>query len=229
MNGRVERLHQEIGQHLRSYCFWKQHPWSKFILWTEYGQNDLIHSPTGLTLIRCVVGCQPPLVLMVWGTTTCPSCRQLVLAQPKCLGKCSRLATKGSETPTYAGQSIPPPSSIPTPSTGMAVNQELETPSHTLFKILWQVYPVTYSLGPPPFYQITFHVSLLKSAHDNQKKDTTSNAPPPPLDSRRLILSIFCKRNSRLQVNEGVSPVSCGLGELWPRGEILGEIVDPTQ
>uniref|UniRef100_A0A3B1ID85 Gypsy retrotransposon integrase-like protein 1 n=1 Tax=Astyanax mexicanus TaxID=7994 RepID=A0A3B1ID85_ASTMX len=46
-NGQVERLNQEIGRFLRSYCHRNQHDWSSFVPWAEYAQNSLVSASTG--------------------------------------------------------------------------------------------------------------------------------------------------------------------------------------
>ncbi|XP_051569480.1 uncharacterized protein LOC127449896 isoform X2 [Myxocyprinus asiaticus] len=72
-NGQVDRLNQEIGRYLRSYCSLEQEKWSKFLPWAEYAQNSLTHTSTGLTPFQCVLGYQPPMFLWSGEPSTVPA------------------------------------------------------------------------------------------------------------------------------------------------------------
>ncbi|KAK3571358.1 hypothetical protein QTP86_008894 [Hemibagrus guttatus] len=63
-NGQAERLNQEIGRFLRSYCSREQHRWNEFLPWAEYAQNSLTHSSTRLTPFQCVFSYHP--LLFPW-------------------------------------------------------------------------------------------------------------------------------------------------------------------
>lgn len=76
-NSQTEHKIQEIGGYLRSYCHQHQHNWIRFLPWTEYAQNSLRQSTTGLTPFQCILSYQPP-VSLVRGNIRRPSREPLV-------------------------------------------------------------------------------------------------------------------------------------------------------
>ncbi|KAK3565396.1 hypothetical protein QTP86_007935 [Hemibagrus guttatus] len=193
-NGQAERLNQEIGRFLRSYCSREQHRWSEFLPWAEYAQNSLIHSSTGLTPFQCVLGYQPPLFPWSGEPSDVPAVEEWYrLSQEVWERSHVRLQRAVRRQRIQADRRCRP---HPSYQVGQKVwlstrNLHLRLPCKRLspkfigpFGIIRQVNPVAYRLRLPASYRIcpTFHVSLLKPAHPVVGEARTSVAPPPPLD-----------------------------------------------
>ncbi|KAK3559956.1 hypothetical protein QTP86_030321 [Hemibagrus guttatus] len=155
-NGQAERLNQEIGWFLRSYCSREQQRWREPsdvpAVEDWYQQSQEVWERAHVLLQRAVrrqriqanrrrrphpsyrVG------QMVWLST-----RNLRLKLP-----CRKLS------PRFVGP----------------------------FEIIRQVNPVAYRLRLPATYRICpmFHVSLLKPAHPSTERAPAGEEPPPPLD-----------------------------------------------
>ena len=63
-NGQVERVNQDVGTFLRSYCQDRPGEWAALVPWAEMAQNSLRHSSTNLSSFLGVPGYQ--LVLAPW-------------------------------------------------------------------------------------------------------------------------------------------------------------------
>ena len=63
-NGQVERVNQDLGRFLRSYCQDRPGEWALFVPWAEMAQNSLCHSSTTLSPFQYVLGYRP--VLAPW-------------------------------------------------------------------------------------------------------------------------------------------------------------------
>ncbi|KAK3553413.1 hypothetical protein QTP70_003573 [Hemibagrus guttatus] len=171
-NGQVERLNQEIGRFLRSYCSREQQHWSEFLPWAEYAQNSLTHSSTGLTPFQCMLGYQPPLFPWSGEPSNVPAVEEW-----------SHLSQEGWEQAHVHLQRERVWLSTR--------NLRLKLPCRKLspkfvrpFEIIRHVNPVSYRLQLPASYRIcpTVHVSLLKPVHPPGIGETDCVEPPPPLD-----------------------------------------------
>ncbi|KAK3573722.1 hypothetical protein QTP86_032073 [Hemibagrus guttatus] len=193
-NGQAERLNQEIGRFLRTYCSREQRRWSEFLPWAEYAQNSLIHSSTGLTPFQCVLGYQPPLFPWSGEPSDVPAVEEWYrLSQEVWERAHVRLQRAVRRQRIQADRRRRP---HPSYRVGQKVwlstrNLHLKLPCRKLnpkfvgpFEIVRQVNPVAYRLRLPASYRIcpTFHVSLLKPAHSSAGETGVCEEPPPPLD-----------------------------------------------
>ncbi|KAK3526444.1 hypothetical protein QTP70_025477 [Hemibagrus guttatus] len=193
-NGQAERLNQEIGRFLRSYCSREQQRWSEFLPWAEYAQNSLTHSSTGITPFQCVLGYQPPLFPWVPPPSDVPAVEDWYQRSQEVWERAHvRLQRAVRRQRIQANRRRRP---HPSYRVGQMVwlstrNLRLKLPCHKLsprfvgpFEIIRQVNPVAYRLRLPATYHIcpTFHVALLKPAHPSTERAPAGEEPPPPLD-----------------------------------------------
>ncbi|KAK3575030.1 hypothetical protein QTP86_019788, partial [Hemibagrus guttatus] len=189
-NGQAERLNQEIGRFLRTYCSREQQRWCEFLPWSEYAQNSLIHR-TDTVSVR--VGVSATAVSLVGGAFRCPGGGGVVPAESGGLGACPCMTAEGGEEAENSGRPTSSPASVLSGGAeGVAVYPEpLKLPCRKLspkfigpFEIVCQVNPVAYQLRLPASYRIylNFHVSLLKPAHPAAGEARACEEPPPPLD-----------------------------------------------
>uniref|UniRef100_A0A3B1IBQ3 Gypsy retrotransposon integrase-like protein 1 n=1 Tax=Astyanax mexicanus TaxID=7994 RepID=A0A3B1IBQ3_ASTMX len=193
-NGQVERLNQEIGRFLRSYCSRSQNDWSRYLPWAEYAQNSLRHSSTGLTPFQCILGFQPPFFPWTGEPSNVPAVNDWMRRSAQTWEEAHvRLQRAVRRQKFHADKRR---RTAPTLSPGQMVwlstrDLRLKLPSKKLsprfigpFKVLRQICPVSYRLDLPATYRIspTFHVSLLKPVSSTSQVPGHVSEPPPPLD-----------------------------------------------
>uniref|UniRef100_A0A4W5KU01 Integrase catalytic domain-containing protein n=1 Tax=Hucho hucho TaxID=62062 RepID=A0A4W5KU01_9TELE len=77
-NGQVERVNQEVGRFLRSFCQDRPGEWARYVPWAEVAQNSLRHSSTNMSLFQCVLGYQPVLAPFHQSQTETPAVEEWV-------------------------------------------------------------------------------------------------------------------------------------------------------
>ncbi|KAK3553382.1 hypothetical protein QTP70_003555 [Hemibagrus guttatus] len=190
----AERLNQEIGCFLRSYCSREQQRWSEFLPWAEYAQNSLMHSSTGLTPFQCVLGYQPPLFPWSGEPSSVPAVKEWYRRSQEVWERAHVWLQRAVRRQRIQADLHRRPH--PAYQVGQMVwlstrNLRLKLPCRKLspkfigpFEIVRQVNPVAYRLWLPASYRIcpTFHTSLLKPAHASAGESVVGGDLPPPLD-----------------------------------------------
>uniref|UniRef100_A0A8C7JNW6 Gypsy retrotransposon integrase-like protein 1 n=1 Tax=Oncorhynchus kisutch TaxID=8019 RepID=A0A8C7JNW6_ONCKI len=194
-NGQVERVNQDVGRFLRSYCQDRPGEWAKFVPWAEMAQNSLRHSSTNLTPFQCVLGYQPVLAPWHQSQTEAPAVDNWFRhaeatweAAHVHLQRAIRRQKIGadrrrSEAPVFA-----PGDRVWLSTQNLPLRllcRKLGPWFLGPFKVPRRVNEVCYRLQLPTNYRInpSFHVSLLRPMVAGQLQEAeVRDVPSPPLD-----------------------------------------------
>ncbi len=193
-NGQVERLNQEVGRYLRTYCSREQNRWAEFLPWAEYAQNSLTHSSTGMTPFQCVLGYQPSLFPWSGEPSSVPAVDDWIRRSERVWDSAHVRLQRAIRTQEFQAnrRRRPHPPYQPGQRVWLSMRDlKLRLTSRKLspryvgpFKIIKQMNEVTYQLELPTNYRISpsFHVSLLKPVHPDADPSAENQEPPLDID-----------------------------------------------
>uniref|UniRef100_A0AAZ3S295 Tf2-1-like SH3-like domain-containing protein n=1 Tax=Oncorhynchus tshawytscha TaxID=74940 RepID=A0AAZ3S295_ONCTS len=185
-NGQVERVNQNVGRFLRSYC----QDWPR-----EWAQNSLRHSSTNLSPFQCVLGYQPVMAPWHQSQIEAPAVDEWFRHSEE-TWKAARVrlqrAVRRQKASADRYRSEAPEYALVDQVWLSTRNLPLHLPCRKLgpwfvgpFKVLRRLNEVCYRLQLPPDYHInpSFLVSLLRPVVAGPlQQSEVREGPPPPLN-----------------------------------------------